>query len=59
MSKSTIIIVIAVWLLCAIYLTLARSYNFPYTNFAMIGSWVASLLLLVCIVIYIRKHKRK
>ena len=59
MSKSTIILVIAIWLLCAIYLTLARNYNLPYANFAMIGSWIASLLLLVCIVIYIRKHKSK
>ena len=59
MNKSIIIIVIAVWLLCAIYLTIARSYNFPYANAAMIGSWVASALLLVCILIYIRKHRSK
>lgn len=59
MNKSIIIIVVAVWLLCAIYMTLARSYGFPYASYAMVGSWIASALLLVCILIYIRKHRSK
>jgi len=59
MSKSVIIIVIAVWLLCAMYVTLGRIYSFPYLQSAMVGSWIASLLLLVCIIIFIKKHKGK
>ena len=59
MNKITIIIVIALWLLCAVYLTLARSYDLPYAKAAMVGSWIASALLLVCIIIFIRKHKSK
>ena len=59
MNKSTIIIVIAIWILCAMYVTLGRIYSFPYLQYALIGSWVASGLLLVCIVIFIKKHKSK
>jgi hypothetical protein len=59
MNKSVIIIVSAVWILCAMYVTLGRVYSFPYLQYAMIGSWIASLLLLVCIVIFIKKHKSK
>ncbi len=57
MTKSTIIIIIALWLLCTLYYSLARVYHFPHAHAAQIGTWVASGLLLVCIIIYIRKHK--
>ena len=59
MNKSVIIIVIAIWMLCTLYLTFGRIYNFPYWRYAMGGTWVASLLLLVCIVIFIKKYKSK
>ena len=58
MSKSVIIIVIAVWLINAVYLTVARNYNLPYAHASMVLSWVASALLLVCILAYINKQKR-
>jgi len=57
MNKSVIIIICMVWLLCTLYFILARSYDFPYKSYAMVGSWIASALLLICIIIYVRKHK--
>ena len=59
MNKSVIILLSVVWAMCALYLTLARIYDYPYVNAAKAGSWIASALLLVCIIIYIRKHKRQ
>jgi hypothetical protein len=59
MNKITIIIVVALWIFCVVYLKLAWSYDFPYANYAMAGSWIASVLLLICIIIYIKKHKSK
>ncbi len=43
--------------MCAMYLILAQMYNYPYKGLAMAGSWTASLLLLVSVILYIRKHK--
>ena len=57
MNKSVIILISIIWLLCSVYYTLARINGLPYEQFAMAGTWVASLLLLVCIVVYIKKHK--
>ncbi len=57
MNKSVIIIIVAIWVLCAGYLGLGRVYHFPHLHAAMWGSWVASGLLLICIVMYVRKHK--
>jgi len=58
MNKSIIIIVSVVWVLCSIYIVLAKSYSMPHGEYAMVGSWVAALLLLLCIIVYIKKHKR-
>lgn len=57
MNKSVVIILSVIWLMCAMYLTLAQMYNYPYKGLAMAGSWTASLLLLVSVILYIRKHK--
>jgi hypothetical protein len=59
MNKSVIIIISAVWLFSTAYFTLARTYSLPYVGAAMVGSWVASALLLILVVIYIRRHSRK
>ncbi len=59
MNKSMIILLIAVWGVCTLYFTLARMYDYPYGAYAMAGSWIASVLLLICIIIFIREHKRK
>ena len=59
MNKSVIIILTVLWLLCTLYFTLARTYGYPYMQAAVVGSWVSSGLLLVCILIYMRKHKQK
>lgn len=59
MTKSTIIIISIVWLLCTSYYTLSRAYDYPYATAAMVGAWIASALLLICIVIYARKHASK
>ncbi|MCD6011740.1 MAG: hypothetical protein K0Q79_1602 [Flavipsychrobacter sp.] len=58
MNKSVIILISIIWLLCSIYYTLAKINDLPYAQYAMAGTWVASFLLLGCIIIYIRKHKR-
>jgi len=59
MNKSAIIIISIGWLLCTMYLTLAKLYDYPYGAYAMIGSWIMSILLLICVIIFIKKHKRK
>jgi hypothetical protein len=59
MNKSIIIILGIVWLLCTIYHTLAKTYDYPFANAAMTGSWIASALLLVCIIIFVKKHRQK
>lgn len=58
MNKSVIIIISALWAVCTLYYTLTRAYGFPHTDAARIGSWVASALLLICLVIYARKHSK-
>lgn len=57
MNKSVIILISAVWLICITYMTLGKIYEYPYRPYAMIGSWCASVLLLLCIIIYVRKHR--
>ena len=57
MTKSTIIIIVAIWLLCTIYFSVATVFHYPYAHAAKVGTWVASGLLLICIVLYINKHK--
>jgi hypothetical protein len=57
MNKSVIITISIVWICCTMYFTLAGVYNFPYPVYAMAGSWIASALLLICIIMFIRKHK--
>lgn len=59
MNKSIIIIIGIVWLFCAAYLSLAKLYDYPYAGYAMAGSWIASLLLLASIVIFIRKNRKQ
>ena len=59
MNKSVIITISALWVICTLYYTLTRAYGYPYTEAAMIGSWIASALLLICLVIYARKHSRQ
>jgi len=39
------------------YFGLANVYELPYRGAAMTGSWIASGLLLICILLYIRKHR--
>lgn len=58
MYKSAVIISGLLWVLCTMYLGLARLYDFPYKTYAMAGCWIASALLLVCIIIFIKKHKK-
>jgi hypothetical protein len=58
MNKSVIVTIIIAWLLLAFYVTLTRLYHYPYGEFAMVGSWIMSVLLLVCVILYIRKHKK-
>jgi len=57
MTKSAIILLSLLWLLCTMYLTVARMYDYPYQTAAMIGSWSASILLLVSIIVFIKKHR--
>jgi hypothetical protein len=59
MYKSIIIILGIVWLICTAWLSLTRMYGYPYQVAATIGSWTASFLLLVSIIIYIKKHRGK
>jgi len=59
MNKSVIITISIVWICCTMYFTIANVYNLPNPSYAMAGSWVASALLLICIVIFIRKHYAK
>ena len=58
MNKSVIIIISALWVLSTLYYTLARAYGYPYVGAAMVGAWVASFLLLLCIILYVRKHRK-
>ena len=58
MNKSIIIIVISAWFLCTLYFTLARQFHYPYQGVAMVGSWTMSILLLVCILIFIKRNKK-
>lgn len=57
MNKSVIILISVLWLLCSIYFTLAKVNDLPYMQYAMAGTWIASFLLLVCIIVYIKKHR--
>jgi len=59
MSKSMIIIIVVLWVLCTLYYTLARAYGYPYAQPAMAGSWIMSGVLLVCVILFIRRHSRK
>ena len=61
MNKSIIIIISAVWLICTMYFTLAQFYPdfYPHGDYAKVGSWLASFLLLICIIIYVKKHMDK
>ncbi len=58
MNKSIVIIITAVWLLCSLFMGMTDAGS-PYHVYAMAGSWSASFLLLVCIIIYIKKHTDK
>jgi len=57
MNKSVIIVISIVWLMCTTYFTLGRYFDYPYKDYAMAGSWLASLLLLISIIIFIKKHR--
>lgn len=58
MNKSIIIIISLCWLLCSIYYTMSKvSGGYAHEGYAMVGTWLASALLLVCIIIYVKKHK--
>ena len=60
MYKSIVILLGVIWLICAGYLSLTRIYpNYPYGGYAMAGSWIASFLLLISIVVFIKKHGKK
>lgn len=63
MTKSAIIILGAIWLICTLYLGFATMgsvpADYPYTGYARAGSWGASVLLLMCIVVFIKQHKDK
>lgn len=58
MNKSVVILISVIWLLCTLYYTMARmNEGYHYEQYAMIGAWTASALLLISIIIYIRKHR--
>ncbi len=57
MNKSVIVTISVVWLLCTMYLTVARIYHYPYGMVAMVGSWIMSVLLLVAVITFIKKHR--
>jgi len=57
LSRSTIILIVSLWVLCSAYGGVAKVYGYPYANVALIAAWVMSLLLLIVIGIYIKKHK--
>jgi hypothetical protein len=57
MTKSMIILLGVIWLICTLYLGFARMYDYPYKA-AMAVSWASSAALLVCIILFIRKHRR-
>ena len=59
LTRSSVIIIVIVWLLCAIYGGIAKAYGYPYANVALIVAWVMSLLLLITIGIYIKRHKEE
>jgi len=58
MYKSVIIILGIVWLMCNMYLVLARIYDYAYKNLALAGSCTASVLLLAFIILYIKKNRK-
>jgi hypothetical protein len=57
MTKSSIILLTVLWLICTAYLGVARLNGYPYQTAAIIGSWGASALLLIAIIVFIRKHR--
>jgi uncharacterized sodium:solute symporter family permease YidK len=58
MNKSIVILISILWVICTIYIALAQFYGYPYRIFVVVGEWVCSVLLLVCVIMYIRKHGR-
>ncbi len=63
MTKSAIILLGAMWLISTMYLTFAGMSNVPneyqFVNYARAASWGASILLLISIIIFIKRHQDK
>ena len=63
MTKSAIIILGVLWLICTMYVYFAGvsavPADYPYAGYARAGSWGASALLLVTIIIFIKQHQDK
>jgi uncharacterized sodium:solute symporter family permease YidK len=57
MNKATVIVLSTLWAVCTIYIALAQFYGYPYRIFALLGACITTLLLLVYIVMYIRRHR--
>jgi hypothetical protein len=57
MNKSTVIIITLLWVLCFMWIALAKSNELPYVQAAVAGCWITSALLLACVIMFIRRNK--
>lgn len=55
MNKSIVIILVALWVVCTLYFAMSGSYDLPYRTTALVGSCIMSVLVLICLILFVRQ----